>query len=85
MVTWSLRLRLDLGLYALYPMSRNVTTKNVCACTCISSNYVSAYLSAIPLLCLHLGVNELIRWFHGISDRFVIAWDDVVQLEAKSH
>lgn len=47
--------------------------------------YVSAYLSAIPFLSFHLGMNEFVRGLHGIRDRFVIARDDVIELEAESH
>lgn len=43
------------------------------------------YLRAIPLLSLYLGVNELVRRLHGICDRFVVARDDVVELETKRH
>lgn len=36
------------------------------------------YLGAIPLLSLHLSVNELVRRLHAVRDRFVVARDDVV-------
>lgn len=43
------------------------------------------YLGAVPFLRLDLGADQLVGWLHGFRVGFVVAGDDVVQLEAEGH
>lgn len=41
------------------------------------------YLAVVPLLSLHLCVDELVGWLHGIHVWLGIARNHIVQLESK--